>query len=249
MTPSVNKAWSVEFPSTWPHDVSHDPTLKIGEVTAHLRHEFPFLAASKIRYFESQGLIEPHRTESNQRLFSLADVERLRFILVEQRDRYVPLPQIKEMLAQLDRGQTNQDHPGRMRALPAGTEARPSPGTRIHKDELAALTGASLQEIEQLISAGMIIPDARGRLTAQAVDIVRFSTMLAESGMDLRSLRQVRNSAHAHATNVMSRLATERSRNTPVAKERVVNESAEMATMLTNLYRALLTESIDVQLR
>lgn len=249
MTPTANRAWSIEYPSTWPHDVSHEPTLKIGEVTAHLRHEFPFLAASKIRYFESQGLVEPHRTPSNQRLFSLADVERLRFILVEQRDRYAPLPQIKEMLRQLDAGQATREHPGKMRALPAGTEVRPSPGTRIHKDELAALTGASLAEIENMIQAGMLILDARGRLTAQAVDIVRFSKMLAELGMDLRSLRQVRNSAHAHATNVVSGLATERAKNTPVSKERVVNESAEMATMLTNLYRALLTENIDVQLR
>ncbi|MDP9805468.1 DNA-binding transcriptional MerR regulator [Trueperella bonasi] len=249
MSPRPKIAWDVGYPSTWPHEVSHEPTLKIGEVASLLRHEFPFLATSKIRYFESQGLIEPHRTTSNQRLFSLADVERLRFILVEQRDRYVPLPQIKEMLSQLDSGQAQAEHPGRIRALPAGTEVRPSPGTRISKEELAALTGASNREIEQLIQTGMIIPDARGRLTAQAVDIVRFSQMLAESGMDLRSLRQVRNSAHSHAANVVARLATERAKNTPVAKERVVNESAELATMLTNLYRALLTEQIDVQLR
>nr|WP_241969024.1 MerR family transcriptional regulator [Trueperella bialowiezensis] len=218
-------------------------------MTNHLRQEFPFLAASKIRYFESQGLIEPHRTASNQRLFSLADVERLRFILVEQRDRYVPLPQIKEMLRQLDRGESVAEHPGRLRALPAETQVRPSPGTRLQKDELAALTGASLADIEQLISDGMLIPDARGRLTAQAVDIVRFSKMLDDAGLDRRSLRQVRNSAHSHATNVVAKLATERARKTPVAKERVANESAEMATMLTSLYRALLTESIEVQLR
>lgn len=249
MSPAVGQAWAEDFPSTWPHDISHEPTLKIGEVTAHLRDEFPFLAASKIRYFESQGLIEPHRTASNQRLFSLADVERLRFILVEQRDRYVPLPQIKEMLRQLDSGAETREHPGRLRALPAGTEVRPSPGTRIHKDELAALTGASLEEIERLISAKMLVTDARGRLTANAVDIVRFARTLQHSGMDARSLRQVRNSAHAHAANVVANLATERARNTPVARERVVSESAEMATMLTSLYRALLTESIEVQLR
>ncbi|QOQ38832.1 transcriptional regulator FtsR [Trueperella pecoris] len=247
MSPQAKRVEEAELPRTWPQEVSHEPTLKIGEVTSQLRREFPFLASSKIRYFESQGLIEPYRTDSNQRIFSLADVERLRFILIEQRDRYVPLPQIKEMLSQLDSGQASQDHPGRMRALP--DDARPTPGTRIHKDELAALTGASLTEIDHLIAAGMLIPDARGRLTAHAVDIVRFSKMLGESGMDLRSLRQVRNSAHSHATNVVSQLATERARNTPVAKERVVNESAEMATMLTNLYRALLTENIDVQLR
>ncbi|AJC69611.1 transcriptional regulator FtsR [Trueperella pyogenes] len=249
MTPLLKRVGSEELPSSWPQDVSHEPTLKIGEVTSHLRQEFPFLAASKIRYFESQGLIEPYRTDSNQRIFSLADLERLRFILVEQRDRYVPLPQIKEMLAQLDSGRATQEHPGKLRALASDVDVRPTPGTRIHKDELAALTGASLAEIDQLIAAGMITLDARGRMTAHAVDIVRYGKMLADAGMDIRGLRQVKNSAHAHATNVVGQLATERARNTPVAKERVVNESAEMATMMTNLYRALLAENIDVQLR
>lgn len=249
MNPLPRRAGEESLPSSWPHDLSHEPTLKIGEVTSHLRQEFPFLAASKIRYFESQGLIDPYRTDSNQRIFSLADVERLRFILVEQRDRYVPLPQIKEMLAQLDSGRATQEHPGKLRALSSEPGVRPTPGIRIRKEELAALTGTALSEIEQLVDAGMIIPDARGRLTAHAVDIVRYSKMLGEAGMDLRSLRQVKNSAHAHAANVASHLATERARNTPLAKERVVNESAELATMLTNLYRALLTENIDVQLR
>lgn len=233
----------------WPHDVSHDASLKIGEVLNLLKAEFPFLAASKIRYFESQDLIVPQRTDSNQRLFSLADVERLRFILIEQRDRYVSLPQIKEMLAQLDSGMADQVHPGKMRAIEDTEVAKPRPGTRLHIDELAALVGASYTDIQRYIDAGLIVGDSRGRLTSQAVDIVRYSMMLEANGLDIRHLRAVRTSAHAHAVNVVSALATERAKRTPVAKERVIAESAESATLLTNLYRALLVENIDIELR
>jgi len=99
---------------SWPHDVSHDPCLKIGEVRSILAEEFPLLTLSKIRHYESIELIHPHRTTSNQRLFSHADAERLRFILREQRDRYLPLEQIRELLRQLDAGeQPAGAHPGR----------------------------------------------------------------------------------------------------------------------------------------
>ncbi|QJC21773.1 transcriptional regulator FtsR [Arcanobacterium buesumense] len=234
---------------SWPQDVSHEGTLKIGEVIDLLSREFPFLAASKIRYFESQNLIDPQRTASNQRLFSLADVERLRFILIEQRDRYVALPQIKEMLRQLDAGENVADHPGRMRAVEDSEVTKPSPGTRLQVRELAALVGASYADIERLIQVKILTPDARGRLTAQAVDIVRYVMMLEEKGLDTRQLRAVRHSAHSHAAHVVAMLATERAKNTPLAKERVIAETGEFAALLTNLYRALLLESIDVELR
>ncbi|QRV02958.1 MerR family transcriptional regulator [Arcanobacterium phocisimile] len=239
---------TVEY-STWPHDISHEGTLKIGEVLSLLSQEFPFLAASKIRYFESQELIFPQRTASNQRMFSLADVERLRFILVEQRDRYVALPQIKEMLRQLDAGESTADHPGRMRAVASGEVAKPSPGTRLHIDELAALVGASYADVERLVEAKILTPDSRGRLTAQAVDIVRYVLMLEDKGMDIRQLRAIRHSAHSHAAHVVSLLAAERAKNSPLAKERVIAESGELATVLTHLYQALLVENIDVELR
>ncbi|MFY9262977.1 MAG: MerR family transcriptional regulator [Actinomycetaceae bacterium] len=245
----AHEAWSHYQPGSWPQDVSHEATLKIGEVIALLNAEFPFLAASKIRYFETQDLITPQRTASNQRLFSLADVERLRFILIEQRDRYVSLPQIKEMLRQLDSGEVEGSHPGRMRALPDDEAVKPRPGTRLHNDELAALVGASLADIQRYVEAGILIPDSRGRLTAQAVDIVKYAQMLEKAGMSLRLIKTIRNSAHSHAVHVVGMLAAERAKNTPVAKERVIAETSEFATMLSHLYRALLAENIDVELR
>jgi DNA-binding transcriptional MerR regulator len=65
--------------------------LSIGEVLAQLLEEFPDVTISKIRFLESQGLIEPERTPSGYRKFTVSEVERLRFILREQRTNYLPL--------------------------------------------------------------------------------------------------------------------------------------------------------------
>lgn len=70
----------------------------IGEVLAQLLEEFPDVTISKIRFLESQGLIEPERTPSGYRKFTDSEVERLRFILREQRTNYLPLRVIKNRL-------------------------------------------------------------------------------------------------------------------------------------------------------
>ena len=72
--------------------------LSIGEVLAQLLEEFPDVTISKIRFLESQGLIEPERTPSGYRKFTVTEVERLRFILREQRQNYLPLRIIKNRL-------------------------------------------------------------------------------------------------------------------------------------------------------
>ena len=72
--------------------------LSIGEVLALLLEEFPDVTISKIRFLESQGLIEPERTASGYRKFSQAEVERLKFILREQKDNYLPLKVIRTRL-------------------------------------------------------------------------------------------------------------------------------------------------------
>lgn len=70
----------------------------IGEVLALLLDEFPDVTISKIRFLESQGLIQPERTPSGYRKFTDQEVERLRFILREQRENYLPLRIIKDKL-------------------------------------------------------------------------------------------------------------------------------------------------------
>lgn len=63
-----------------------------------LLEEFPDVTISKIRFLESQGLIEPERTASGYRKFFDADIERLRVILREQRENFLPLRVIRDRL-------------------------------------------------------------------------------------------------------------------------------------------------------
>jgi DNA-binding transcriptional MerR regulator len=72
--------------------------LSIGEVLALLLEEFPDVTISKIRFLESQGLIDPERTASGYRKFYADDVELLRCILREQRENYLPLRVIKDRI-------------------------------------------------------------------------------------------------------------------------------------------------------
>lgn len=72
--------------------------LSIGEVLSLLREEFPDVTISKIRFLESQGLLDPERTPSGYRKFYEEDVERLRWILRQQRENFLPLKVIKGRL-------------------------------------------------------------------------------------------------------------------------------------------------------
>jgi len=79
------------------------PHRSIGEVLASLSDEFPDVTISKIRFLESQGLIAPERTPSGYRKFYDSDVERLRWILTQQKDNFLPLKVIKDRLDDHDR--------------------------------------------------------------------------------------------------------------------------------------------------
>jgi len=78
--------------------VSERPYLSIGEVLGLLLEEFPDVTISKIRFLESQGLIDPERTASGYRKFYDPDVDRLRVILREQRENFLPLRIIRDRL-------------------------------------------------------------------------------------------------------------------------------------------------------
>ena len=78
--------------------------LSIGEVLAELSDEFPDITISKIRFLESQGLVNPERTPSGYRKFYPHDLARLRWILYQQKEHFLPLKVIKERLDELRPG-------------------------------------------------------------------------------------------------------------------------------------------------
>ncbi len=72
--------------------------LSIGDVLSLLREEFPDVTISKIRFLESQGLVNPERSPSGYRKFYEGDVERLRWVLRQQREHFLPLKVIRDRL-------------------------------------------------------------------------------------------------------------------------------------------------------
>ncbi len=109
--------------------------LSIGDVLTLLREEFPDVTISKIRFLESQGLVNPERSPSGYRKFFDHDVERLRWVLRQQREHFLPLKVIRD---RLDAGDLD-DEPGAER--PNGKQAHAvavagaSPRTHAHASE------------------------------------------------------------------------------------------------------------------
>jgi DNA-binding transcriptional MerR regulator len=95
--------------------VSGRSYLSIGDVLTLLRQEFPDVTISKIRFLESQGLVNPERTPSGYRKFYEHDVERLRWVLRQQREHFLPLKVIKDRLDDGNGGVTAVEESSRVR--------------------------------------------------------------------------------------------------------------------------------------
>jgi DNA-binding transcriptional MerR regulator len=111
-------------------DSSH---LSIGEVLNILREEFPDVTISKIRFLESQGLIDPERTPSGYRKFYESDVSRLRWILHQQKENFLPLKVIKERLDRMGEEQPAPVH-AIARQKPRGRRAPSRQARRATQD-------------------------------------------------------------------------------------------------------------------
>jgi DNA-binding transcriptional MerR regulator len=136
--------------------------MSIGDVLNELRDEFPDITISKIRFLESQGLVEPERTPSGYRRFYASDVDRLRFVLFEQRENFLPLKVIKDRLDEADRSggvpvrgprepepaAANDDEPqsgGRRRK-------RPSKEPQLFEETRRAREQAAAREVTAVVS-------------------------------------------------------------------------------------------------
>ena len=133
----------------------------IGEVLVAVKTEFPDITISKIRFLESEGLIEPERTPSGYRKFYPDDVERLRSILRMQRDEYLPLKVIKERLLQQDAGPTTADvADGDAAAATAARRredlAEAPTGLQMSLEEMSAATGVDRDRIKELEAFGIV---------------------------------------------------------------------------------------------
>jgi DNA-binding transcriptional MerR regulator len=177
--------------------------LSIGAVLGRLRPDFPDVTISKIRFLESEGLIQPARTASGYRQFTPADVARLRVVLAAQRDHYLPLKVIKEQLDAADRGDDADDLPRSSRGLasvpaeglPAAEEFADAPTRRLTQEELLEQADISTSMLRDLEQYGLVRPGAAGFYDTESAAVAKLVRMMAEYGIEPRHLRAFRASA------------------------------------------------------
>ncbi|HZB49161.1 MAG TPA: MerR family transcriptional regulator [Mycobacteriales bacterium] len=240
-------------------------SLSIGEVLGQLRPEFPDITISKIRFLEAEGLIHPERTPSGYRKFSAADVARLRFVLAEQRDHYLPLRVIKEHLDAVDRGLEPPEHgPGTAtrrgpRALSVtgppgglpGPEAfRPEPAeVRLTRDELLAEAGLEPEQLDQLEQFGLLARRGKGgTYDGDALTVAACVAEMARYGIEARHLRAYRTAADREIglfEQVVTPLMRQRN---PEARGRAEEAVRELAALSVRLHATLVRAGLRAEL-
>lgn len=228
----------------WPRGISRRASMRISDVLAALRAEFPAVSTSKLRFLEEQGLIDPVRTASGYRQYSPADVERLRFVLVEQRDRYLPLKVIKEKLAALDAGEASHDQPLIPHVISRDGQSAGNVAP-MTLERLAQDAGVDLAIVESLVAAGLLRPDSQGRLDVWDQQVVVLAASLAEHGIQARHLRTLRSAAERHVDLVSQAVAPLRHQSSPSAQARVSTVAAELGELCAQLQTTWIRQGIS----
>ncbi len=239
----------------------------IGEVLSLLSTEHPDLTISKIRFLESQGLISPQRTPSGYRKFFENDIERLNWILIQQRDHFLPLKEIKRRLV------AGEVPPSALRSAAAGGDGPPgtpslfasrqdeedgeaeSPeaegsgepvtdSVSLTATELAHAVGSDLDHIYELQRLGLIAPisephghDAEAVFDQEALLAARTVAALAEHGIPARNLRMFKVAADREAGVYEQLLGPLMARG---ATARLRSELAQIMELTESLHRLLL---------
>ena len=219
------------------------PRFTIGEVLADLRDEFPDVTISKIRYLEGEDLVHPQRTPSGYRKFSTADTDRLRFVLAAQRDQYLPLRVIKELLDALDRGETPVAAPVRAEVT-APLESTPAPepeqGEPSSAADFAVAAGLDDAQLADCVQYGLLAPDADGRFPTSALAVARAAAGLARHGIEPRHLRVYRTSAEREAALVEQVVAPVLLARSEDAHTRAAEQLRDLGALSAQLHTALL---------
>ncbi|CAB4332669.1 MAG: MerR family transcriptional regulator [actinobacterium acIB-AMD-7] len=176
--------------------------LSIGEVLSKLKAEFSDITISKIRFLESEGLIEPQRTPSGYRKFTNNDLERLRFVLLAQRDQYLPLKVIKDNLDAMDRGLVPAKTIGAV-ATPrlaaqdgvlTSDQFASNNDLRLTRAELISASNLSDEQLAEIESYGLI--SIRGRhYDSDALAVAKAVAEISAFGIGARHLRAFKTAA------------------------------------------------------
>ena len=234
--------------------------MSIGEVLARLRPEFPDVTISKLRFLEAEGLVEPLRAPSGYRKFTPAHVERLRFVLAAQRDRYLPLRVIREQLDEMERGERvvgpAPAPPAPMASIPMASMPAPPAAavvpqvrvelgdSRLTRAELAERSGLDDAGLEDLEQYGLLVPTANGYYGGDALTVAGIAAQLADYGIEGRHLRPYRATADREV-GLLAQLVPPLARQAgPTGRAQALATVHELAALCAQLHGALVRQGL-----
>ena len=190
--------------------------MRIGEVHTLLRADYPDIELSKIRYYEDKGLVQPERSRKGYRLYSDRDVACLREAIRLAQEEFVPLRVVRLRLIEqglLDEAPVTSTREAARSVSNPRVVAIPAPKPRLtvmarpvetvvvettesySSSDFLAATGLDADDVNQMISLGLLLPVAENgstQFSSLDVRVALAATPLIARGADLRLLGALR---------------------------------------------------------
>lgn len=208
---NLNSSFTVQKANM--EELSNKIVFSIGDVLEMLKQEFPDITISKIRFLESQGIIKLQRTPTGFRKFYPEDIEKLRWVLKQQKENFLPLKVIKK---RLDNHPSDNQLPLQIKESSYNKEVTTRSEDKLEeqkhpsKDEsstkkveefneysrqwLVEQSGSTRQFIETLLEYKLITPKFIASLetfSKQDLEVAKISWSLNEKGIEPRHLKSL----------------------------------------------------------
>ena len=220
-----------------PAETPRPSRLTIGPVCKQLHDEFPDVSISKIRFLEDQKLITPRRTPGGYRLYSEDDIEQLREILRMQRDEFLPLRVIRQVIAQ---GRSTSGSGRRPRLVGAGEDT-------LSLEQLLSAADADVGFVRELEEYQLLDGRRKGTgtpYTPTDVDIVIICLRLARYGVAARHLKAFRSAVGREAGLLEQILAPSLRSSNADRREAGLQELEQLAELTSQLAHLLLVRDL-----
>ncbi len=234
--------------------------LTIGAVLALLQEEFPDMdvTISKIRFLETEGLVEPGRTPTGYRKFSGADVDRLRYTLTMQRDHFLPLRVIRDHLDKIDQGWEPANVTDGSPTVPVLEVAvstisaleisSTTVSVTMTLTDLAKQAGLGVAEVVNLRKLKLIAPiPGSDEYDIDALEVARSIVALDQFGIEARHLAPVRNAAERQVELVTSLLAPRLAGGNAETADEVRQDAQELAMQLLRLQSTVMRSALTAE--
>ncbi|MGH2826619.1 MAG: transcriptional regulator FtsR [Actinomycetota bacterium] len=230
--------------------------LSIGEVLDSIKEDFPDMSISKIRFLESEGLINPERTGSGYRKFYEGDLARLRYILSLQRDHFLPLRVIRERLAEADAagklpeptGASSLEPPapesnGASKKKKKGSAPAISTDVQLDRSSLSDASGLTQDQLKGLEDFGLLDP-ASEYFDGNDLAVAQAARRLFDYGLEPRHLRMYRQWAEREASFFEQIVAPIARRKDPSSQMKAVQSSQDLIGLSRQIRDAMLRASM-----